>query len=682
VKPARTIVLLTLLLAAGLPGAVARAAYGPGADIVSVDNARDEQADDAVIAASMTPDGRYVVFQTQAENFFADNDPDPAGATRAGGIFRYDRTTGDLQLVADGNLISDADGSVLVRGASNPSISDNGRYVAFSTGQQLVAGDTNSNVDVYVRDMNVPLSPDRAAPGAYSLASAKDGADTPASYAPTPSSPPPFAGKRNPGSEVPPGTSISADGRFVAFRTVEWNSDLPAGATTDTPPGQVLVRDVLAKHTTLLTTTSQTGGATPLGKPAGGAGAAMSISADGSTVAWLGGNAPAQTRFLNGESTDPNRRYYLLRRWQGPSAATVRFSGLADASTCAAGGSVSFGFDATGPCDGPLTGTETGDNNDSLPAPALSGDGTKVAYVALGELRPPVSDFINPGFDLFYVDLASPAFATGGLKATTAEYTRAGFNPDSRATSPIDTVSMTRDGRYIGITTFRDVFTNPASCTFTRPCQSSLGTFRASADTTEGYVIDRVSRTIDRVVLSAGGGDASGSVVGPLSLSADAGLVAFVSTADNLFFGDANGVADAFVTARSTVNVKPPPTTQNERPPNFNISSGDGPKPLSVSAKRTSPTATLLTIRVAGPGAVSALARSGHAVVGRAFGTAHKAGQFRLRLSLLPHYARIVTRGKAIHATVTVTWSPKKPKTPKKGSLGVTFSSRKTRKSK
>jgi hypothetical protein len=674
--------LLALALSATLAAAPARATYGPGADIVSVDNARDEQADDQVIAASMTPDGRYVVFQTLAENFFADNDPDPPGATRAGGIFRYDRTTGALDLVADGDQISGADGSVLVRGASNPSISDDGRYVAFSTGQQLVAGDKNNNVDVYVRDMNVPLTTDRAASGAYTLVAAKDGGDTPASYTPTPASPPPFTGMRNPGSEVAPGTAISADGRYVAFRTVEWNSDLPAEASTDTPPGQVLVRDVAARRTVLLTTTSQSGGATALGKPAGGANGAMSISADGSTVAWLGANALAQTRFLGGESTDPARRYYLLRRWQQPTPATVRFSGLADAGTCPPGGSVSFGFHATGPCDGPLTGTETGDNNDSLPAPALSGDGTKVAYVAIGELRPPESDFINPGFDLFYVDLASQAYAAGGLKAATAEYTRAGFNPDSRATSPIDTVSLSRDGRYIGITTFRDVFTNPAACTSTHPCLSPLGTFRASADTSEGYIIDRVARTIDRVVLSAGGGDADGSLLGPLSLSAEAGLVAFVSTADNLFFGDANGVADAFVTARSTVNVKPPPTTQNLRPPNFNLSSGNGPQPLSVSAKASGATTMVLTVRLAGPGAVSALARSGRSVVARAFGAAQKAGKFIIRLSLLPHYAHLVAKGKTIHASVTVTWSPKKPKLPKKGSLDVTFAHRKTRKSK
>ncbi|MFX8930082.1 hypothetical protein ABTN05_20480, partial [Acinetobacter baumannii] len=79
-------------------------------------------------------------------------------------------------------------------------------------------------------------------------------------------------------------------------------------------------------------------------------------------------------------------------------------------------------------------------------------------YVATGELRPPQSSFVNPGFDLFYVDLGSAAYHRGGLRAATLELTRAGNNTDSRATPPIDTVSMTRDGRYLGITTSRVVF--------------------------------------------------------------------------------------------------------------------------------------------------------------------------------------------------------------------------------
>ena len=41
-----------------------------------------------------------------------------------------------------------------MRGARNPSISADGRFVAFSTGQQLVPADVNGNIDVYVRDLS------------------------------------------------------------------------------------------------------------------------------------------------------------------------------------------------------------------------------------------------------------------------------------------------------------------------------------------------------------------------------------------------------------------------------------------------------------------------------------------------------------------------------------------------
>lgn len=668
------VVLIALLLSTAVTwglAAGARAAFDPGAEIVSVDNARDEQADDSVIAASMTPDGRYVVFQTQAENFFADNDPDPPGDTRVGGIFRYDRVTGDLQLVADGDIVSNADGSTLVRGASNPSISDDGRFVAFSTGQRLVAGDTNDNVDVYVRDMDVPLQPDRIASGAYTLVSARDGGSTPASYVhPTSDPVPVLSGQRNPGSEVWPGTAISGDGRFVAFRTVGWNSDLPSEATPDTPGGQVLVRDLQTQRTSLLTQTTFPNGATQLGQPAGGAGGPVVISADGSTVAWLGANAPAQTTFLSGEAFDSNQHFYLLRRWQDPSPTTIRFTGIADPAdpACPPGGAISTSVSATGPCDGPLTGDETGLNDFNLPAPALSADGTKVAYVATGELRPPQTVFINPGFDLFYVDIGSAAYRSGGLKASTVELTRAGNNSDSRATPPIDSVALTRDGRYIGITSSRVLFADHAL--------SSIGTFRASADTEEAYLIDTANRTIERVVTNANGGDADGSVVGALSLSADASLVCFVSEADNLIFGDANGVADAFVAHRTPANTKPPPSGPPQSTHPFTISSSNGPAPLRVTTRRRKDGSLQLTIHVPGAGRVSALARGRGKhppVIARAFGSAHKAGTFHMTLTLLSRYASAVRRGKAMHATVTVTWSPKAPKVPKKSSFAVTF---------
>jgi hypothetical protein len=243
-------VVLSLLVLALAPSALA--IYGPaaggfGADIVSIDNASDEQANASTVDADISADGRYVVFQTRATNFFEDDggvlgphgpeaDVEPPGTLREGGIFRYDRVTGAIQLVADGSEVHTAGaekGILIFRGAQNPSVSADGRYIAFSTAQQLVPQDTNENVDVYVRDMDVPLTAGRKDSGAYTLVSARDAGDEPATYAPRN---PPLPGA-NPGTEVWPNTSISADGRYVVFRTTELESNLPDHSSVDTEPG-------------------------------------------------------------------------------------------------------------------------------------------------------------------------------------------------------------------------------------------------------------------------------------------------------------------------------------------------------------------------------------------------------------------------------------------------------------
>jgi hypothetical protein len=212
---------VAMLVAACATPAASQAYYGTGAEPVSVHLERLEQGDDGSGFAAVSGDGRHVAFTTRARNFFADDDPDPPGSYRAGGIFRRDLATGRLDLVADGNVFRKSDDELVLRGAQDPSLSADGRYVVFHTAQQLVPADTDDHVDVYLRDMNVPLRAD----GAYELVSALGAYEAPASPSP--------AG--NPGSETYRGAAVSADGRYVAFRNV--------AATADLPAGQVLVRD-------------------------------------------------------------------------------------------------------------------------------------------------------------------------------------------------------------------------------------------------------------------------------------------------------------------------------------------------------------------------------------------------------------------------------------------------------
>ena len=300
--------------------ASATAFYGNGAQIVSADFERLEQGDDATDYAVISADGRYVAIQTRARNFFDDADPDPPGQFRAGGIFRFDLVTRSLEKVADGNLHDEEDPAhpLLRRGAATPSISADGRYVAFVTGEQLVGADENQNVDVYVRDMATPID----ATGAYELVSARDGGDEAAEYGPPEA---PFAGSE-PGADLTRGVSISADGQKVVFRT-DAASDLPVAGAPTVPAGQVFLRDRVAKTTQLVTAVRDPESGAMTAQPAGGAREAA-LSADGTTVAWTGGNAGDQTRFLGGENADPSFLYYLWRRiGDGPSAADATDNG-------------------------------------------------------------------------------------------------------------------------------------------------------------------------------------------------------------------------------------------------------------------------------------------------------------------------------------------------------------------
>jgi len=557
-------ILPAALLLCLLGPAVAHAEYGPGAEPVSVDYGRLEQGDDTTVDADVTPDGRFVAIQTRATNFFADDDPDPPGLLRRGGIFRFDRQTRSLTFVADGDQLREDGGALALRGAANPSISDDGRFVAFSTAQKLTPADTNDNVDVYVRDLALPVGPDRAASGAYVLVSARDGSDVPATYAPRDT---PLPG-RNPGVDVTANVAISGDGSRVAFRTVELASDLPAQAAPDTPPGQAFVRDLPSRRTILVTA------ARTDGSPAGGANGSVVLSGDGSTVVWAGGNAALQTRFLPGERSDFQINYYLWRHVDG--GGTRRVTGMADPDDPACDPSVQLQFDpaVSGPCYGPLTSYEEESTSLVNTVPGVSRDGNRVAFLTSAGLRPTNAN--QSGLDAFVTDM-SPGVTR---KAGTVELTRdpQGGNPAS--TGAIRSVTLSSDGTHVALVTAR---TN-----FVLPSFTSLGRFRAFPDTAEIYVMDLGAHTIDRVTRSLAGGDAGGDAGDVVTVSHDASVVAFTSIASNLFYGDANSRTDAFVTSRvipRTDSGGPPPGA-NQDDPGFTIVDPDPPADLETSFER------------------------------------------------------------------------------------------------
>jgi Tol biopolymer transport system component len=598
--------------------ATADAFYGNGAQIVSADFGRLEQADDTTQFAALASDGRYATFQTRARNFFADDDPDPPGEYRRGGIFRIDVDTLELALVADGDTVDEATNVLLTRGAQSPSISADGRFVAFSTAQQLVPADVNRNIDVYVRDMTIPIR----SPGAFDLVSAKDGGDVPASYAPPSAA---LIGG-DLGSEVARGAALSLDGDKVVFRVTEPASDLPDRPGLDTPGQQVFVRDRAANTTTLVTRVNASGAA------AGGANGPAGISGDGTTVVWNGQNAALQTPFLNGENTDlPGFSYYLWRRVaDGPAAPTRRITGMADLDdpACQPTGPIPFDELLTGPCYGPLASPDLGISANFNQLPALSADGRRLAFLTNARPRGTLSSGL--GLDLYVTDM-SPGVTR---KAGTVELTREGAS--SAESAPIESVSMSADGSRVAIVTARTRFVLSAL--------TQIGPPRAVADAQDVYVIDLATHTIERATRSYGGGDIDSAVTGDTSLSGDGGRVAFTSFAGNLFFGDANQRADAFVATRQPdPPAQPPPPPPGAGGPDgsveVDVDRGDGPR-IKASARSRPRGVVVLTVSVPAAGGVKATARARAGTPRKpraiATGSARARARGRVRIVLRP----------------------------------------------
>src|SRR5262249_1829730 len=150
--------------------------------------------------------------------------------------------------------------------AAAPSISADGRYVSFTTRAALdPVDDTQPNSeDVYVADMAVT-------PPTYELASALDGS----------------AQAMSGSSTAAPRVALSGDGRKLAF-------------LNSADGGQIYLRDLDTDQTTLVSVARDpvTGAMEP-GVPVPGGGvmnafAGAALSADGSTVAWVGAHLPAQ----------------------------------------------------------------------------------------------------------------------------------------------------------------------------------------------------------------------------------------------------------------------------------------------------------------------------------------------------------------------------------------------------
>jgi Tol biopolymer transport system component len=202
-------------------------------------NSSAAQSDGSSSGGSVSADGRYVAFDSEATNLVA-------GDTNGRwDVFVRDPRTGRTERVSVNSGAAQAS-----HDSYDGSVSADGRYVAFeSVAANLVAGDTNGATDVFVHDRHTG----RTERVSVTSGSAQGNGDS-------------------------DGGALSADGRYVAFFSVAAN--LVAGDTNGT--GDVFLRDRRTGRTERISVNSS-------GVQGNGSSAAPSLSAHGRHVAFVSG---------------------------------------------------------------------------------------------------------------------------------------------------------------------------------------------------------------------------------------------------------------------------------------------------------------------------------------------------------------------------------------------------------
>ncbi len=409
----------------------------PGGDTVRVSlSASGIEGNAQSTNGSISADGRFVAFQSFADNLVAGD------SNNVWDIFVHDRQTGATTRVSVSS--SGAQSNEL---STNPAISADGRYVAFeSDADNLVTGDTNVTTDVFVHDRQTgattrvsvsssgeqadrwSLRPSISADGRYvafeSPASnlvAGDGNDTSDIFvhdrqtgATTRVSLSSSAVEGNGSSNEP---AISADGRYVAFYSGADN--LVAGDSNFA--NDVFVHDRQTGDTTLVSVDSN-------GLQGNGSSDMPAISADGRFVAF-----PSEaSNLVAGDSNFATDVFVHDRQTGATTMVSVNSNGLqgnlysagpvitvdgryvaflSDADNLAAGDSNSnqdvFVHDRqTGATTMVSVNSNDLQGNDWSHGPSISADGRYVAFMSQANNLVPGDN--NDAFDVFVRDRGAP----------------------------------------------------------------------------------------------------------------------------------------------------------------------------------------------------------------------------------------------------------------------------------
>lgn len=322
----------------------------------------------------ITPNGRYVAFSSDAN--LVNNDTNGVDD-----IYVHDRKTGKTVRAS-----VRSDGLQMTTESVDPSISADGRWVAWDSEGAFIAADHNDGSDVYVRDLKK---------GKTFLVSRENDGDVVGTDSGNPL-----------GISVTP--SVSGNGRFIAFQsddqTMTSDTDLPTFPPVLRDP-DIFVRDMKKGRTSRISIkpngTEPDNGQQSNTLPA--------ISADGSTVAFV---ADSNGKFDPNDSNSYSDVYVAKRANPSPTLASVR-------------------------SDGTL-----GDNSSGVsPPPVLSANGRYVAFESYATLDANDADGVR---DVYVHDNKSGKTKLGSVKS----------NGDQVDTYDHQGPAISGDGKWVGFFSF------------------------------------------------------------------------------------------------------------------------------------------------------------------------------------------------------------------------------------
>ncbi len=459
------------------------------------------QSNGGCFYVSISANGRFVAFWSNATNLVTGD------TNHAGDNFVHDRVTGETTRVS-----VDSDGNQTTTNNGRPSLSADGRFVTFSSGaNNLVKGDTDDQVDIIVHD--------RVTGETTRVSVDSDGNQ---------------ANDHSYG-----GTSISADGRFVAFGSLASN----LVAEDNNNSWDIFAHDRLTGETTLVSVDFT-------GTEAAGGSEGPLISADGRFVTF-NSHAP---NLVNG---DTNGRIDTFVH-DHITGKTVRLSVNSDGvegddrslylpSPSADGRFVAFASSASN--------LVTGDDNGLIDAfiasnplstfdPTADDDGDGLTNRQ--ELMETFTHYFLADSDGDGVDDGTE-LADGTDPLNPRDYP---MPPPMPPPAAVEVVSVTPAGPTGNTASFGASISADGRFAAFQSDASDLvpGDTNAASDT---FVHDRLTGEVTRVSVDFGGTQADGDSWSP-SISADGHFVTFESDATNLVTGDTNSMRDIFVHDRTT----------------------------------------------------------------------------------------------------------------------------------